>query len=180
MSCDLHVAKSDRYSQHIINRNCFLSISECTPLSSELATQKNRFFSNSELPHLRFRNPNLPKGACETKGGSQSSRGDATGFVGILGQRNVFEDPPFFRVSQVERKKAKELEEKQRLAKEETLRKEKEAKQKKKEAHSAAMGRCICYLWISLGGWKDVCHTSKAVSNSSPDIPSSWPFKLHS
>ena len=44
MSCDLHVAKSDRYSQHIINRSCFLSISACTPLSSELATQNTGFF----------------------------------------------------------------------------------------------------------------------------------------
>ena len=96
MSCDLHVAKSDRYSQHIINRSCFLSISACTPLSSELATQNTVFFLKFWAATLAFPQSQFAQGARETKGGSQSSRGDATGFVGILGQRNVFEDPPFF------------------------------------------------------------------------------------
>ena len=95
---------------------------------------------------MRFRNPNLPKERAKHKEAAKAQEAMRQGSSASWDNETSLKIPRFSGVSQVERKKAKELEEKQRLAKEETLRKEKEAKQKKKEARSAAMGRCIYYL----------------------------------
>lgn len=132
---------------------------------------------NSELPQLRFRNHNLPKERAKQKEAAKAQEAMRPGSSASWDSETSLKIPRFFGFHRRKGRRPKSWKKSSDWQRRKPCaRRKKRSKRRRRRAER----RWADAFAILCEGWKDVCHTSKSVLNSSPDIPSSWPFKLHS